>query len=375
MITTENYKLYKYEELPNVSGIYCLENNINKKRYIGQSQNIKERIRNHFKSNDNLYIHRAIQKYGKDNFNIYILEICELSELSELEIYYIKKFNALEQGYNLTEGGEGHRGICLTEEHKQAISEKNSKETWGYNFKEKWFIKANSREKMSELLQEKGYDINRFNISDAIRLRSYSKDFTFGNTKSEALEISNKIVPPEEVNIYLYNYKTDKYSELLFTYSDIEKYIRNNGYELSNGHAWSALHKNNKHIKDFIWGKTKEEIQKKLEESGLVTYVFYFPLNIILKFTESITEISNVLKERFDVYITRTAISKIKLGKQKQSKGFTFGNSLKQLINNIYNISIEQSKTILNLAKENNLLNSQELIEWQDQLNFISVDY
>lgn len=122
-------------------------------------------------------------------------------------------------------------------------------------------------------------------------------------------------------------------------------------------------------------GKTKEEIQKKLEESGLVTYVFYFPLNIILKFTESITEISNVLKERFDVYITRTAISKIKLGKQKQSKGFTFGNSLKQLINNIYNISIEQSKTILNLAKENNLLNSQELIEWQDQLNFISVDY
>ena len=223
--------------------------------------------------------------------------------------------------------------------------------------------------------EEKGYDINRFNISDAIRLRSYSKDFTFGNTKSEALEISNKIVPPEEVNIYLYNYKTDKYSELLFTYSDIEKYIRNNGYELSNGHAWSALHKNNKHIKDFIWGKTKEEIQKKLEESGLVTYVFYFPLNIILKFTESITEISNILKERFDIYITRTAISKIKLGKQKQSKGFTFGNSLKQLINNIYNISIEQSKTILNLAKENNLLNSQELIEWQDQLNFISVDY
>ena len=49
--------------------IYKITNKVNGKSYIGQTRNTVEfRWRQHYKAKDNKYFHRAIQKYGKENF-------------------------------------------------------------------------------------------------------------------------------------------------------------------------------------------------------------------------------------------------------------------------------------------------------------------
>ena len=61
-----------------ISGIYCIENKINNKKYIGQSQNIKTRWNSHIRKldkniHDNKYLQSSWNKYGKDNFKFYII--------------------------------------------------------------------------------------------------------------------------------------------------------------------------------------------------------------------------------------------------------------------------------------------------------------
>ena len=107
-----------------VSGIYCLENKINGKKYIGQSINIWARFLAHkYESNNpklaayNFNISRAIRKYGLENFTLTTLENCE--NLSEREIFYIQKYNTFIDGYNMTIGG-GRPPILKGEENGRA---------------------------------------------------------------------------------------------------------------------------------------------------------------------------------------------------------------------------------------------------------------
>ena len=98
-------------------GIYKWTNKINQKSYIGQSINIQERQKKHIaasyypKSNTyNTAFHKAIRKYGVDQFDFDILCICKVEELDVLEKFYIEKFNSfVPNGYNMTTGGENPR--------------------------------------------------------------------------------------------------------------------------------------------------------------------------------------------------------------------------------------------------------------------------
>ena len=83
--------------------IYKTTNLINNKFYIGKDAKNKKSYLGSGK-----VLKQAIQKYGKENFKKEILEYCtDLEHLDEREIYWIDKYNALEEGYNLTEGGTG----------------------------------------------------------------------------------------------------------------------------------------------------------------------------------------------------------------------------------------------------------------------------
>lgn len=85
--------------------IYKVTNKVNGKSYIGQTRNTVEfRWRQHYKAKDNKYFHRAIQKYGKENFEIITLEKCEVEKLNDREIFYINKYDTFNNGYNLTKG-------------------------------------------------------------------------------------------------------------------------------------------------------------------------------------------------------------------------------------------------------------------------------
>ena len=99
-------------------GIYKIENNINHKVYIGQSRNIERRWQRHKIADGDYTIHKALQKYGIENFTFSILEECDVNDLDEREIYWIEYFDSYHKGYNQTMGGQGASGrtVKLTEE-------------------------------------------------------------------------------------------------------------------------------------------------------------------------------------------------------------------------------------------------------------------
>ena len=92
-----------------MKGIYIFYNTQNKKCYIGQSSDIYKRSRDHFctcnrNCHGNKYIQRSWEKYGEENFKIYVIKIVEHSnELNDLELYYIQYFQSrvAEYGYNM----------------------------------------------------------------------------------------------------------------------------------------------------------------------------------------------------------------------------------------------------------------------------------
>lgn len=102
------------QNLPDTSGIYMVINLINNKKYIGQSKNIKKRFQSHhlvdYKNPNscvyNTKFYQAIRKYGIENFQVEVLQLCDEKDLDDLEIYYIKKFDTFKNGYNSTEGGQ-----------------------------------------------------------------------------------------------------------------------------------------------------------------------------------------------------------------------------------------------------------------------------
>ena len=129
-------------------GIYRYTNRINGKSYIGKSTNIEQRKNGHLrktKNGDTAYFHNALRKYGEQNFDFEILELCQESELDERERYYIEHFNTtMPNWYNMTVGGDGgnmfdvrtaeqqeetrrkmsesHKGLKHTAEEKEKIS-------------------------------------------------------------------------------------------------------------------------------------------------------------------------------------------------------------------------------------------------------------
>ena len=89
--------------------IYKVTNKVTGKSYIGQTRNTVEfRWRQHYKTKDNKYFHKAIQKYGKENFEVTTLEVCPVEQLNDREIYYINKYDTFKKGYNLTKGGTAY---------------------------------------------------------------------------------------------------------------------------------------------------------------------------------------------------------------------------------------------------------------------------
>lgn len=88
----------------------------NGKVYIGQSVNYKNRWREHLreaaKGND-LKIYRAMRKYNItiEAFSIIEDNITSQDEANSKEIYYIKEFNSIKNGYNTTKGGQCGNGL------------------------------------------------------------------------------------------------------------------------------------------------------------------------------------------------------------------------------------------------------------------------
>lgn len=87
--------------------IYKIECKINNKVYVGQTNNIQKRIKDHlYKLNKNIHYSLEFQqdfnKYGVDNFKFSILEKTTLNSTDEKERFWISKFSNV---YNVENGG------------------------------------------------------------------------------------------------------------------------------------------------------------------------------------------------------------------------------------------------------------------------------
>jgi group I intron endonuclease len=103
--------------------IYKITNKENGMIYIGQTiQSLEDRWRQHRKKSSTcLYLKRAFEKYGIDNFIFEMICSCDNEELDKLEIQYMTEFNSIvPNGYNLREGGNSGRH---NEETKRKISQ------------------------------------------------------------------------------------------------------------------------------------------------------------------------------------------------------------------------------------------------------------
>ena len=92
-------------------GIYKIENIKDKRVYIGQSTNVRNRLREQIKSAlgistiANQAVHQAMAEEGLENFTFYLIDDCDRNILNEREKYWIDFYKSNEWGYNRTRGG------------------------------------------------------------------------------------------------------------------------------------------------------------------------------------------------------------------------------------------------------------------------------
>jgi group I intron endonuclease len=94
--------------------VYLALNKINGKMYIGVTRStLERRVYLHLKSKSCRYFHQAIKKWGRENFEFFIIDRADnIDSLHEKERHWIALHgtNDREKGYNLTMGGEGVSG-------------------------------------------------------------------------------------------------------------------------------------------------------------------------------------------------------------------------------------------------------------------------
>ena len=102
--------------------VYITYNKINGKIYIGQRKGQYDETY----LGSGKYLKNAIRKYGKENFENYIIEWCETyQDLNEREIYWIAKYNCTSKnnfGYNIAAGGTKNLFEYMSQEDRKEIN-------------------------------------------------------------------------------------------------------------------------------------------------------------------------------------------------------------------------------------------------------------
>lgn len=184
-----------------IVGIYGLQNKLKpEKWYVGQSNDIADRWHKaytllHCKKQRKIY--SALKKYGSERFRKVVLEECLEQHLNDRETYWIHFYNSVENGYNLTYGGEGGH---VSEETKRLLSKKLLGRTLTDEHRRKIGLRSRGR-KWTDVQREKRRNSTvtiltseqRKSISESLKKRYMNKENHPNFGKPCSLELREKI--------------------------------------------------------------------------------------------------------------------------------------------------------------------------------------
>ena len=267
--------------------IYKITNKINNKIYIGKTTHtVQYRWNQHTsasftdknKLDYNYLLHKAIRKYGKENFSLEILEKVEDEKvLSEKEMYYIKLYNScvLEDnanGYNMTYGGEGPNKI-----NKEKILE-----LW---------LEGNGTVKISEIT---GHDCNYIkNLLNTFKEYNKEEDFLRNHGTKVYQYDENGILIKEFPN------ETCAAKQLGIHPSNISKCC-NNKKNSAGGFFWSYSNTANFNPQKLTRWKKKPIIQKDLNNNIIQIFPTMKSVSEVIgtKNTKLLRECCNGIREQ-----------------------------------------------------------------------------
>lgn len=158
--------------------VYCITNLINNKKYIGKTiYSVEKRFKEHCRDfrkyrEEKRPLYNAMQKYGADNFKVETLIECSDTKLSDWEMFYIKKYDTYNNGYNATIGGDG----SILYDYNLIIQEYNK----GGTIKEVASKIGCCIDTVSNILHSNNIDIRIINKgSQPIKVSQYSLDGKF----------------------------------------------------------------------------------------------------------------------------------------------------------------------------------------------------
>lgn len=205
--------------------IYCFHCLVNGKKYIGKSINLSQRLSRHRRNVTNGVVtkfYNAIRKYGWENFVLGIIEECNKNNIDEKEKFYIKKYKTLDEGYNMTSGGDGGITWSVPEDIRKKYSERMKTFTHSEEAKLK-ISKANkgrkwndeAKKKLSEKLKGKNPPV----ISEEAKKR-LSNDRKGAPRPKDVVE---KMIETRKKNYKPENYSSSK--KFIFTSPTGEEYV------------------------------------------------------------------------------------------------------------------------------------------------------
>lgn len=181
--------------------VYVVYNRINDFIYIGKTKydhitRFKQHIKEANLGKSNTRFHKAIRKYGADNFSCLPLikrrEITSEDALYEAENFIIKTFK--ENGanlYNLSEGGVGRKGHSFSEESRLKLSSSVKKLWEDPKYRER--ANKNKSENLSKRwTDERFLSENKLTTISVEQVLLVKDLFLKGNTRKEISKIVNK---------------------------------------------------------------------------------------------------------------------------------------------------------------------------------------
>lgn len=142
------------QEYKNLCGIYQIRNLSNGMIYVGQTRGRFQKrfwlhqwkLRNN--THDNIFLQDDWNKYGEENFVFEVVEaIADEGQINQREMVYIDDCRQAGCCYNIADGGDGKRGVPMSERAKRMVGEKNRTHNLGKHASESTKAKMSASRK------------------------------------------------------------------------------------------------------------------------------------------------------------------------------------------------------------------------------------